>query len=50
MCDFKGSVSLGSKFPGGVFETEMSCLKLHLISNFPGGESTSGSGCHEFSS
>ena len=49
MCDFKGSMLLRSKFPRGVFKTEMSCFKPHCISNFPGDELVSGSECHEFS-
>ena len=49
MCDFERSVSFGSKFPRGVFKTEMSCFKPHLISYFPGDELVSRSGHHEFS-
>ena len=37
----KGSMLLGSKFPKGVFEMEMSYFKPHLVSYFPGDESAS---------
>ena len=42
-------MSFGGEFPRGVFEMEMSCFEPHLISYFPGDESVSRSGHHEFS-
>ena len=32
------ALSLGSQFPGGVIEMEISCFQPHLVSHFPGGE------------
>ena len=42
-------MSLRSKFPRGVFKTEMSCFKPHLIFNFLEDKLVGGSECHEFS-
>ena len=42
-------MSFGGKFPRGLFKTEMSCFKPHLISDFPGNKLASRSGHHEFS-
>ena len=42
-------MSFGGEFPRGVFKMEMSCFEPQLISYFPGDESVSRSGCHEFS-
>ena len=47
MGDFERAMAFGCKFPGWVMQMEMSCLKPHLISNLPGGESACDSRGHD---
>ena len=44
---FKGSLSFGGQFPGGVIEMKIGCFQPYLVSDFPRGKVLSVSFSHD---